>query len=279
MRTERDVSPEFRLIGVTHSTRAALLDNLDHRLTVGKGFALATVNLDHMVKLRRDSAFRTAYHRHTHIVADGNPIVWLHRLAGRRIELITGSDLVQPLMELAATHQVPVAFFGSSQETLDLAAERLTARYARLRVVARISPALGFEPARAAADDHIKTLAASGAQICFVALGAPKQELFVARAMERLPHCGFVSIGAGLDFVAGTQRRAPRWLRRLALEWLWRLAGDRKRLARRYWDCALILPGLALTALQMRWSGKSLLPPDPLAGTKPAEYTPEPLEK
>jgi UDP-N-acetyl-D-mannosaminuronic acid transferase (WecB/TagA/CpsF family) len=59
---------------------------------------------------------------------------------------------------------------------------------------------------------------------------------------------GFVSIGAGLDFIAGFQTRAPLWVRRIAMEWLWRMLSDPRRLAKRYLDCALVLPDLALAA-------------------------------
>lgn len=269
----------FSPVNVSDATRSMLLGDLARHLEAGRGFAVATVNLDHIVKLRRDPGFRAAYLRHTHIVADGNPVVWLHRLAGRSVNLITGSDLVEPLLELAARQGVPVAFFGSSQETLERATKRLTERYPGLVVIARLSPALGFDPASDEAAQAIAAIRASGAQLCLVALGAPKQELFAARAIEMLPGCGFVSIGAGLDFIAGTQRRAPRLWRALAMEWLWRLLSDRKRLARRYLDCGIILPGLVVMALRERFRS-----PAPTVQIKPAEFRPvsrqtEPMEK
>jgi len=95
-------------------------------------------------------------------------------------------------------------------------------------------------------------VAESGAGLVFLALGAPKQERLAARGRALQPELGFVSIGAGLDFLAGSQRRAPRLVRRLALEWLWRAGSDPKRLAGRYARCAAILPGHALRAWRMR---------------------------
>jgi N-acetylglucosaminyldiphosphoundecaprenol N-acetyl-beta-D-mannosaminyltransferase len=244
----------FELIEVSVSTREMLLADLGRRLQSGRGFGLATLNVDHLVKLRRHQAFRSAYLRHTHVVADGNPVVWLHRLAGRRIHLITGSDLVEPLMELAARRQVPVMMFGSTLDVLDDATRKLTASYPGLKVVGRISPTLAFEPTGEEATAAISAIRQSGARLCLLALGAPKQELFAAYAMDQLPDCGFVSIGAGLDFIAGTQRRAPKFVRALAMEWLWRLMRDHRRLARRYFDCFLILPGLFVAALQQRFN-------------------------
>lgn len=95
-------------------------------------------------------------------------------------------------------------------------------------------------------------IASSGARMCFIALGAPKQETFAATGRRIAPEVGFASIGAGLDFFAGTQRRAPLWMRKVALEWVWRMMSDPKRLALRYAKCGLILPGLLLSAFMLR---------------------------
>lgn len=239
---------------ITTPTRTALLAEVEVLLTAHQGFALATLNLDHLVKLRRDPAFRAAYAAQTHVVADGNPVVWLQRLAGRPVDLVPGSELITPLAAMAARLGVPVALLGSTEATLALAAARLVADHPGLSVVACIAPPQGFDPAGPAGQAALTHLAASGAQLCFLALGAPKQEVLAARGHALLPQTGFVSIGAGLDFIAGTQKRAPPWVRRIALEWLWRMALSPRRLARRYLDCALILPGLALSAWTARRS-------------------------
>lgn len=249
--------PVAGLPAITTPTRRILLDDLKAHFQSGRGFAVATVNLDHVVKLRRDQAFRNAYARHSHVVADGNPIVWVNRIAGRNVSLITGADLVDPLVALAAQLSLPIAFIGSSEETLNLATKQLTTLYPGLQVVAHIAPSYDFDPYGNEGNICLEQLEKSGARLCFVALGAPKQEVFAMRGRDRLPQCGFVSVGAGLDFIAKTQRRAPKWVRRIAMEWLWRLAGDRKRLARRYRDSALVLPGLVIGALRERWSGKT----------------------
>jgi exopolysaccharide biosynthesis WecB/TagA/CpsF family protein len=230
----------------------ALLADMRARLAAGRGFTVATLNLDHVVKLRRDPAFCKAYAAHSHVVADGNPIVWLARLSGQEMELAPGADLVDPAMALAAELDVPVAFLGGTEDALAAAAEALGRRHPGLRVVARIAPPMGFDPDGPGADAAIARLEASGARLCLLALGAPKQERFAARAAARLPRMGFLSIGAGLDFVAGHQRRAPGAVRALKAEWLWRLASDPRRLAARYGACIAVLPGLAAAALRAR---------------------------
>lgn len=251
-------SPRSNADGANHAvkintpSREALLSDLRHRLTAGGGFSVATLNLDHVVKLKRDSRFRSAYEKHTHVVADGNPIVWLSRLSGERIELAAGSELVDPILEIAAELGTRVAFVGSTEEALQRAANILSERYPDLEIVALISPEMGFNPEGPAADEAIAALSAAEVQLCLLALGAPRQECFAAYAQTSLPRCGFLSIGAGLDFIAGRQKRAPRLVRLLAVEWLWRLISDPRRLAGRYLACIAILPGLTWQAFKAR---------------------------
>jgi N-acetylglucosaminyldiphosphoundecaprenol N-acetyl-beta-D-mannosaminyltransferase len=80
-------------------------------------------------------------------------------------------------------------------------------------------------------------------------LGAPKQEIFSSIAIEQTTGIAFVCIGAGLDFLSGTQTRAPRWARESGMEWLWRLLSQPRRLARRYFDCLLVLPSVLFAGL------------------------------
>lgn len=239
-------------VTVNVASRAALLRDLEGRMMARQGFTLATLNLDHVVKLRANAGFRAAYAAHSHVTADGNPVVWLSGLAGQGMELVPGSELVLPVVALAARAGVPLGFFGSSDSALAGAAGVLEGLYPGLRVVAKISPPYGFDPAGPVADAAINSLMDAGARLVFVALGAPKQEIFAARAVQRMPEAGFLSIGAGLDFLSGHQRRASPLARKLKAEWLVRLAREPGRLGGRYAACLAILPRLTGEALQAR---------------------------
>jgi N-acetylglucosaminyldiphosphoundecaprenol N-acetyl-beta-D-mannosaminyltransferase len=250
--------PQNPLTLVNFPDQASLIRDVGERLQTSRCFAIATLNLDHIVKMRRNDAFRRAYAAHSHVVADGNPIVWLSRLSGRsEVSLVPGSELIAPMAVLAARLGAPMAFLGSTEAVLKSAAARLQADYPGLDVVACLAPPYGFDPASPAADELLDQVAASGARICLLALGAPKQELLAARGLARHPELGFLSIGAGLDFIAGHQTRAPVWVRKIAMEWLWRMLGNPRRLARRYLDCALVLPSLTRKALATRRTRKS----------------------
>jgi len=231
---------------------AAVAAAVAARMTAGQGFALATLNLDHLVKLRFSPAFRRAYAAQDLITADGWPVAALARLSGAPVDRAPGADLILPLAALARDRGVAVAPVGTTAPALDVAATSLMRQVPGLRIAARIAPSQGFDPEGDEAARLLQALAASGAGLTFLALGAPKQERFAARGRDALPAMGFVSIGAGLDFLAGAQRRAPGIWRRAGLEWAWRMLGDPWRLGPRYVRCALILPGLTLQALRAR---------------------------
>ena len=239
-------------VRINVATWAGLKARVTERLARREGFALATINLDHLVKLRTLPEFREAYAAQDMIVADGNPIVWMSRLAGKPVELIPGSDALLPMARIAARQGVTLALVGSTPAVLALAKSWLEREIHGLEVVETIAPPMGFDPRSEAAAAIFEQLNASGAGLCFVALGAPKQEIFAAEGRRRSPQIGFAAIGAGLDFIAGTQQRAPAWARRFSLEWLWRATTSPRRLGPRYARCIAILPGQMVRALAQR---------------------------
>lgn len=231
----------------------ALERHISSRLRAGDGFSLATINLDHLVKLRQDRRFRDAYAAQDLVVADGNPIVWMSKLAGRPVSLIPGSDAILPLVRIAAAHHKTLALVGSTDDTLAAAKTYLEREVPGTRIVATIAPPMGFDPVGGSADEVLDALQAVDADIAFLALGAPKQELFAAYGRGKLDHVGFISIGAGLDFFSGAQVRAPAWVRAIAMEWLWRAVSQPARLIPRYAKCFKILPVELIHALKLRF--------------------------
>lgn len=239
-------------ITVNMPNAAALLAEVGTRMRAGQGYALATINLDHLVKLARDPSFREVYAAQDLVCADGNPIVWLSKLARKPVDLVPGSDMVLPMAHQAARNGVPIALMGSTDEALSTAAKSLKDQVTGLEVAICIAPPMGFDPKGPDARRILQEIAASGAGLTFIALGAPKQEIYAAFGREVTPHMGFASIGAGLDFLAGRQARAPYWVRKIQMEWAWRMLSNPRRLVKRYAECATILPGEALRAVKQR---------------------------
>lgn len=251
-------------VPVTHADAESMLSDAARRLADGRGFALATLNLDHLVKLARDVAFRSAYVAQDMIVADGHPIVWLSRIAGSPVSLVPGADMVLPLVRRATACGRPTVIVGSSLCALQAASAELARLVPGTVVPLVVSPTFGFDPTGQEARAILEQIAGIGPCLCLVALGAPKQERFAALGRTIAPQAGFASIGAGVDFLAGIQLRAPLCMRRLALEWLWRLMLSPRRLGMRYLSCFAILPAEVVAALRHRLSAlNSTLQPDP----------------
>lgn len=218
----------------------------------GEGYSFAPLNLDLLVKLRSDPVFAGAMRKARYVIADGWPVAMLGRRQCTSIRRHTGADLIEPLCEACAKSRLPVYLFGTSSDVLTKVAAELKRRVPDLEIAGYESPPLGFDPRSPIADAAIERIGASGARMCFLALGAPKQEIFAAHALSRGVTTGFVCVGAGLDFIAGAQVRAPALMRNHGMEWLWRLLTNPRRLAARYAVCAMLLARLTLVEPWMR---------------------------
>lgn len=225
---------------------AWLIDRIVQDAGEGRGGTVFTINLDHLHKLRRDASFRAAYERATYVTADGMPVVLLARSTGVDIERVTGADLVLPLCRAAAAAGIAIYFFGTRTEILDRAVAHLRHEIPGLEVRGIEAPPMGFDPHGEVAREAAERIARSGAGICFVALGAPKQELFANAALTWSEGVVYLGVGAALDFLAGERRRAPRPLQRIGLEWAWRTAQEPRRLLPRYLKSAAWLFGYLL---------------------------------
>jgi exopolysaccharide biosynthesis WecB/TagA/CpsF family protein len=230
------------------------------RLGEMRSFLVCTLNLDHLVKLRTDSRFRAAYAKAEIVTPDGFPIVAFARMEGVSLERATGADLIAPLCREAAASGYPVYLFGSTFETLCAAGRKLAATLPGLQIAGVYAPPGDFEISSTIADEAIEVIGRSGARICLVALGAPRQELFAARAIDETIGIAFLGIGASLDFIAGTQTRCPVLFRKLNLEWAWRAASNPRRLLPRYAACAALF-----AKLYARYAWRTWWPASPRA--------------
>lgn len=190
-------------------------------------------NVHSVVTAKRDPAFAAALQSADLCTADGAPIAWWLRRAGfPRQPRVAGPDLMWRLCERCERDSLPIYLYGCGDETLERLRSRLARVFPRLRVAGSFSPPFrALEPHEDAR--VIEQIARSGARIVFVALGCPKQELWLAAHRARIPAV-LAGVGAAFDFHAGVVRRAPPWMRGAGLEWLHRLAHEPRRLARRY---------------------------------------------
>ncbi len=208
----------------------------------GRPRQVITLNPEFLYRAQSEPELMAAVRRADLVTADGVGIVWAARRAGSPVpERVTGIDLLFRLAEEAARRRWRVFLLGSAPGVAEGAGRELAARYPGL-VPAGTHHGY-FKPEDG--PDVIEKVRQSRADILFVALGAPRQELWAARHLEALGVPAVIGVGGSLDVLAGRVRRAPAWMRRLHLEWLGRLIMDPRR-----WRRQAVLPKFALLVLR-----------------------------
>ena len=213
-------------------TFAGAVGAIEELIRARRGGAVFTPNVDHVVLADGHETFRNSYRRASLCVADGMPLVWTARLLGKPVpEKISGSDLVPHLMERAAARGYRVYLLGGAPGSALEAARVLRDRQVS---IAGIDASMLRDPLdasdRRAIVDRIRDAAPD---LVLVAYGAPKQELFIDAVRSEVDAV-LIGVGATLDFIAGRVPRAPGWMSRHGLEWLYRLFREPRRLWRRY---------------------------------------------
>jgi N-acetylglucosaminyldiphosphoundecaprenol N-acetyl-beta-D-mannosaminyltransferase len=208
---------------------------------------VVTPNVDHAVLFQTHEKLRASYEAASLVLADGAPVVLASRLLGRRLpERVAGSDLAPALFNAAAGGAAPLRVFllGAAPGVAERAAANITRRWENIEIVGTLSPPLGFERNDAENQRILAAVAAAKPDLLILGLGAPKQELWIHAHAKQLDAKVALCIGATIDFLAGEKRRAPRWMRRIGLEWVHRLSSEPGRLAKRYMRDAWVFPQL-----------------------------------
>lgn len=189
----------------------------------------------HYAMLTEECAdLREINERAAFIVADGKPLVWASRIQGTPLpERVAGSDLIFHLCEEAAREGFRVFLLGGDEGVAEEAARRLVGRYPGLQVVGTECPPFR-EPTPEEEQARIDRIRQAAPDLLFVAFGQPKGERWILRHIEGLGVPVSVQVGASLDFAAGRVRRAPGWMQKYGLEWVFRMALEPRRLAGRY---------------------------------------------
>lgn len=218
---------------------------VEHMLRGNRAQAVIAVNPEKVIKAQADDALLRRLHSAGLLIPDGIGVVAAARLLGlARMRRVPGSELMPELCALAARRGVPVFLYGASPEVNAKAGAVLRARYPGLRIAG--SQHGYVEDAQQQA--VVEQINASGAEILFVALGSPKQEMWMERYLPQLRVKVCQGVGGTFDVLAGRVRRAPWLWRRLHLEWLYRLLSQPKRLLRQ-----TALPQFAFQVLR-KWA-------------------------
>ncbi|TMC54314.1 MAG: WecB/TagA/CpsF family glycosyltransferase [Chloroflexi bacterium] len=225
---------------------------IESAVSDGTLLQIATINLDFLVRAQRSAELRQILNQSELNVADGMPVVWLSNLAGRRLPSRTaGSDLVPMALGRLAARGARVFLLGGEGAVAADAGRRLAEAYPGLVIAGHC------EPPRASIDrmpnrSILRLIQQARPDVLLVALGNPKQELWISRHREALGVKVAIGVGCTLDLLAGKSRRAPGWMQRAGLEWLYRLGQEPRRLVGRYVIDTLWLGLFAVGAARQR---------------------------
>jgi len=259
------------------------VDNLDMDETVerilslieasrrdGRARLVATVNVDFVVNTL---TWRLSRLRHPELIdilrradlvtPDGMPIIWTSRMLGAPLkERVTGADLVPRLAQAAARSGKSIYFLGGQGDVGQQAARQLQAQFPDLKVAGADSPFVKIEGEALTAEtdkdqEVVERINRSGADILLIGFGNPKQEVWFERNRSQLRVPVSIGIGGTYEFVVGTVARAPQWMQKAGLEWIFRITQDPKRLWKRYVVGffkfgVMILPAIAYYKLKRR---------------------------
>ncbi len=197
---------------------------------------LASANLDHVYRFEQESdLFASTDAGQWLVLLDGMPLVWAcRRLTGRPWEKLAGSDVLPDLLGQAQARGASVGFLGGTDESRAPLASAIAARWPALRVSGPWTPPREVVEDVDASTTLASAIGAAGTDILVVGLGKPRQEQWMARHAVTAGARVTAAFGASAEFIAGTQKRAPEVLSRVGGEWLYRLAHEPRRLARRY---------------------------------------------
>jgi N-acetylglucosaminyldiphosphoundecaprenol N-acetyl-beta-D-mannosaminyltransferase len=225
-----------RILGVRVDaiTFEGMLASIGAWIADGGPHQICTVNPEFVMAAQRDAAFAAVLEAADLCIADGIGLLWAAKRQGAPLpERVTGSDGVPLIARRAAEKGWRIFLLGAGPGVAEAAGAELQRRYPGLDVAG----AYPGTPSDADAAEIIARIRAAQPDVLFVAYGAPKQDLWIARHQRALQVPAMMGVGGSLDFIAGAQKRAPAWIRRINLEWLYRLVTQPWR-----WRRQLALP-------------------------------------
>jgi N-acetylglucosaminyldiphosphoundecaprenol N-acetyl-beta-D-mannosaminyltransferase len=226
MTTVRLLNGRFDALTLTET-----VDLVGDRIRADKRGYLCTVNVAILMMMRKDRRLQAFVDRAGIVVADGQPLIWSSGWLNRRLpERVAGVELVDGLCEMAAREGYGVYLLGGKQEVAEKVAQTLTERYPGLIVSGVADGYFGADEAAARAH----AVAASGAKILIVAMGVPRQEIFVEEQWDALNVPFAIPVGGSFDVIAGLRSRAPKFVQKVGMEWAYRMVQEPRRLFKRY---------------------------------------------
>lgn len=235
-RAERKWAAPVSILGVPfdHVTMPQAIAAIEEMIAARRPHYIATANVDFVVQSLEDTELRRILLEADLVLCDGTPLVWVsHWLDNPLPERVAGADLVPQLLGVAAEKGYRIFFLGGKPEVAARAVERLQTKYPSIDIAGHYSPPFApLEKMNHAEIGH--RIRAAQPDILFVSFGCPKAEKWISMNYQALGVPVSMGVGATIDFLAGEVKRAPVWMQRAGLEWVFRFAQEPGRLGPRY---------------------------------------------
>ncbi len=250
--------PEVSILGapVYNADMNFVLERIESTIRDAGKLSVVPVNTDVIVKAQKDPEFMASLSGASLLLPDSAPIILASWLLGRRIKgRVPGSDLTKLLCQRSAVKGYSLYFLGAAPGVGETAKANVEREFPGARIVGSYSPS---REEIIDESDRLASIVNEGKpSIVTVAFGAPFQEIWIARNFDRLTANVIMAVGSSIDYLAGTQRRAPKWMFKLGLEWVYRLLRNPGRLLGRYLvDDLIFFPLLAQQVWRTRLVGR-----------------------
>lgn len=205
---------------------------IDESIKNNKHINHVVINAGKVVSMQKNPELMESVISCDIINADGQSIVWAARFLGLKLpERVAGVDLMQELVQLASEKKYKCFFLGAKPEVVEAVVKNYTKKYGSA-IIAGHSDGYFTQTEEA---DVARQIAESGAQLLFVAMTSPKKENFLYNNRQMLSSVNFtMGVGGTFDVIAGLTKRAPAWMQKIGMEWLYRLVQEPKRMWKRY---------------------------------------------
>lgn len=204
-----------------------LKKNIEKDIENNKKSFIVAINPEKILKARKDEKLKELLNNATYEIPDGIGVIYASKLRKGNIKTrITGIDSMEMLCKLSEEKKYKIFMYGAKEETIKKAKENLEIKFPNIQIVGTIN---GYEKDN---DKIISSINKSKADIVFVALGSPKQEYWITENMDKVSAKIFQGVGGSFDVFSGNIKRAPKWMQKIGLEWLYRLIKEPKRIFR-----------------------------------------------
>lgn len=220
---------------VSNLTMDEAITNIEDLVENKKKSYIVAINVDVVMKIESDSYLKQITDEAEMVLVDGQPLVWVAKMHKKPVKAkISGSDLVPLLCKKAADKGYTVYILGGKDGIAEKAKKRLEKKHPNIKIVGTYAPPMGFEKSEEEINKVNKKISEANPDLLIVCFGCPKQEKFIYENYQKYDATVSVCAGATVDFLAGNIKRAPKWMSKCGLEWLYRFFKEPKRLFKRY---------------------------------------------